>query len=55
MNEDLYSEETEKEIKEALIFAEKHGRVKINEWRNFIDYDIIPLIKKFRKEQETAP
>jgi len=41
----LYSKELEEKIKKQLIFAENHGRVKINEWRNFIDYDIIQIIQ----------
>jgi len=47
--ENIYSKEAEKEIKDTLLFAEEHSRIKVNEWRNFIDYDLIPLIKKFQQ------
>ncbi len=41
----LYSKEAENEIKEQLMLAEKSGRITINEWRNFIDYDVTLLMK----------
>lgn len=47
---DIYSEETDKLIREYLIKATKENRIIINEWRNFIDYDILPLIKKIIEE-----
>lgn len=42
----LYSKETEKEIYQVLQLAEEHGRVKVHEYRNFTDYDIIPMVRK---------
>jgi len=44
----VYSKEAEELIKETLRFSESHSRVRIHEWKNFIDYDLIPLIKKFQ-------
>ena len=41
----IYTKEAEKMIKDALILAEIKGRIKVHEWRNFVDYDIIPLVK----------
>lgn len=45
---DVYSKEAEEIIKETLKFSESHSRIQVHEWRNFIDYDLIPLIKKFQ-------
>lgn len=50
----VYSKKAEEKIKETLQFAEKHSRVQIHEWRNFIDYDLIPLIKYFVKKEESS-
>lgn len=52
INEVLYSEREKALIVKTLEFAQKHGRIKVFEWRNFIDYDIIPLLREFWEEVE---
>jgi len=39
-----YSQKKEDEIRDTLRVAESNSRIRIAEWRNFIDYDINPLI-----------
>ena len=51
MNEQyFYSKEFEEKVKKVLINSEEHGRIVIHEWRNFIDYDIVPFIRDLIKE-----
>jgi hypothetical protein len=46
----IYSQKVDKQIKDALLYSEEKGRVKVGEWRNFVDYDIIPLIRLLIEE-----
>lgn len=47
---DLFKKEIEDKIDEYLLFAQKHGRIKIIEWRNFRELDIMPLIIEISKK-----
>lgn len=42
----LYSKKVEKQIYDALEYANTSGRIKVHEYRNTTDIDIIPLIRK---------
>lgn len=42
----LYSNKVRNQIINSLKYAEQQNRVNVYEWNNFIDYDIIPLIRK---------
>jgi len=46
----LYSKKTNELIREALVGAEQTSRIKVNEYRNFIDYDLIPLIRRIMED-----
>ena len=41
----IYGKNMTLEIRRKLLFAEQCKRVTIHEWKNFVDYDIIPLIR----------
>lgn len=49
----LYTKKTQDIIYTALVEADKSHRAKINEYRNFTDYDIIPLVKKLIESNMT--
>jgi len=48
----LYTKKADKIIKNQLLFAEESGRIKINEWRNFVDYDIIQIVRDLIEQKE---
>lgn len=48
----IYSKKTRQLVKDALIYAEDNNRIKLYELKNFVDYDIIPLIRKIIEESE---
>jgi hypothetical protein len=50
-----YSKEAESIMRSALVQASENKRVIINEWRNFIDYDLIPLIIKINDKENLNP
>lgn len=45
----IYSKKAQDIIYKELQFAEERGFIKVHEYRNFTDFCIIPLIKRFQK------